>query len=533
MRKSIPIVYCVIFIVGFVLTMIAQFVAKPERVLSAEQTQWQRLEIASVKQISEDIREMSLHWKQQEVSNSCMAFFSSHCNIYVYADEALVYANEKSDSVFGRTTGARWNFVEIPQKTEEILVRVEAIYPELRGEKIEFLQGNARQMYMKILQKSMIEVVVSSINIMIGIALIGYWLLARRRMTLRKDVLFAGMVALIVGIWTLNETDAAIILLPNRVAASFLTYVMIMFMSTPFILFECNFMEVKNKRIPDILCIANFINIVICMTLHFTGILELRRTLFLTHILMVVALAYTVWVVGCRIREYGWDKKVKINMVGAILLIVSFAADMVGYYLGLRQTDIIGKFGLLILILLIGYQTVSDLFAKIDEGRKAEIYRELAVKDMLTGLYNRNAYDNWQAQREHWHDIMLVTFDLNNLKRCNDTMGHADGDTYIKTAASMISEVFGNEGRCYRIGGDEFCAVLKDAHRVNIEKKIEQLQLLEQEYNRKNQDLKIQIAYGYAAFDENIDQNMEDTRSRADVWMYENKRKIKEKGLSH
>lgn len=531
MRKSIPMVYCIVFICGLALTISAQFVAKPEQISSAEQIGWQIMEITSVEQVSENGREMSLKWKQQEPANSCMAFFSSHQIIYVYADGKLVYSNEKSDSIFGRTTGVRWNFVEIPQKTDYVLVCLEAVYPQVRGEKIEFFQGNARQMYMDLMQKSMIEVCVSIINIMIGIAMMGYWLLARRKMALRKDVLFVGIVAIIVGIWTFNETDAAIMLLPNRVAASFLAYVMLMLMSISFILFENSFMEVKNKMVPDVLCIANFINIIICMTLHFTGICELRRTLFLTHILMVVALVYTVWVVVCRIREYGWDSKVKINIAGAVVLIVSFVADIVGYYLGVRQTDIIGKFGLLIFILLIGFQALSELFAKIDEGRKTEIYRELAVKDMLTGLYNRNAYDSWQMHPEHWQDIMLVTFDLNNLKKCNDTMGHADGDTYIKTAASMISEVFGNEGCCYRIGGDEFCAVLKGAHRIKIEEKIEQLQLLEQEYNRKNANLKIQIAYGYAVFDENIDRNMEDTRSRADVWMYENKRKIKEKGL--
>lgn len=531
MRKSIPFVYVVVLLATITLTIIAQYAVKSERVLSTEQIKWQQLDIVSDEQLSEDEREIAVEWEQQEAPNSCMVFFASHHNIYVYADGILVYANEKADSIFGHTTGSRWNFVEIPQNTNRILVRLETIYPQVRGQKMEFFQGNARQIYMQMLQKSMLEVVVCSTNIMIGVAMIGYWLLARRRMALRKDVLFVGIVALVVGIWTINETDAAILLMPNRVAASFLSYVMLMLMSSPFIIFENSFMEVKKQVLGNVLCVANLLNMIISLIIHFTGILDIRRILWVTHILMCLALVYMIWVVYCRIRDYGWDRKVKINIAGAVALILSFVVDIAGYYLGVRQTDIIGKFGLLILILLIGSQAVSELFDKIDEGRKAEIYHELAVKDMLTGLYNRNAYDSWQAQHEHWNDIMLVTFDLNNLKECNDTLGHADGDTYIKTAASMISEVFGNEGRCYRIGGDEFCAVLKGAHRIDMEKKLKQLQQLEQEYNRKTSNLNIQIACGYAAFDENLDKSMEDTRSRADVRMYKNKREMKEKGL--
>ena len=86
MRKSIPMVYCIVFICGLALTISAQFVAKPEQISSAEQIGWQIMEITSVEQVSENGREMSLKWKQQEPANSCMAFFSSHQIIYVYAD---------------------------------------------------------------------------------------------------------------------------------------------------------------------------------------------------------------------------------------------------------------------------------------------------------------------------------------------------------------------------------------------------------------------------------------------------------------
>ncbi len=51
-----------------------------------------------------------------------------------------------------------------------------------------------------------------------------------------------------------------------------------------------------------------------------------------------------------------------------------------------------GMFGLLAYIMILGLETASDAAEKIAEIQKAEIYKELAQKDMLTKCYNRNAY---------------------------------------------------------------------------------------------------------------------------------------------
>lgn len=528
MRKLTSVSYGVLFILGMALALAAQFTAKPVRLLSFEKPGWQKIENVSAINVSSWEREFTFDWHCSDAVNSCLVFFASHQNVWVYADDALVYSREKADTVYGRTTGSGWNFVEIPWEAERVKVRVESIYGEFRGKPAEFHQGNARQMYADLLKNSMLEVIVSIIDIAVGIGMIGYWLVVKGKMKFGKDVFFFGIVAVLVGLWSVNETDAARLLASNRVAAYFFACMTLMLVSTPFILFETSFMEMKQKRIPDVLCIGNLLSVMICTVLHLTGILEFRKTLFITHIQLLAALAYTLWMIAAHIKEHGFDKKAKINLAGVAVLAISCIVDLVFYYMDFRQTDIIGKFGLLIFIFLIGSEAVLELVAKIDEGKKAEVYHELAVKDMLTGLYNRNAYYNWQEEHQHQQDILLVTFDLNNLKKWNDTKGHTAGDVYIKTAASMIEEVFGNEGCCYRIGGDEFCVVMKGGKKVDIDQKLEQLRLLQEHYNKSGGDLEMQIACGYAVFDGKKDKSVEDTRDRADILMYENKRVLKD-----
>ena len=150
------------------------------------------------------------------------------------------------------------------------------------------------------------------------------------------------------------------------------------------------------------------------------------------------------------------------------------------------------------------------------------------MKDMLTGLNNRNAYISDLDSLTACNDIMIVTFDLNDLKKCNDNLGHSAGDTYILNAAKIIKEVFSPYGSCYRIGGDEFCVMIKNASKCPIEMLAALLEEKEKEFNETNQVIDMHISYGYAIFDDALDSDLEKTRDRADVFMYENKRKSKE-----
>lgn len=52
--------------------------------------------------------------------------------------------------------------------------------------------------------------------------------------------------------------------------------------------------------------------------------------------------------------------------------------------------------------------------------------------------------------------MLFAIYDVNNLKKVNDTMGHQKGDEMIKRVADVMSASLGKYGQCYRIGGDEF-----------------------------------------------------------------------------
>ena len=89
----------------------------------------------------------------------------------------------------------------------------------------------------------------------------------------------------------------------------------------------------------------------------------------------------------------------------------------------------LGFFSTLIgLYLLNDTEAAKNALDLMEKGRHAEIYQKLAMKDMLTGINNRNAYISDLDSLTAYSDIMIVTFDLNDLKKCNDNFGHSEGD---------------------------------------------------------------------------------------------------------
>ena len=103
--------------------------------------------------------------------------------------------------------------------------------------------------------------------------------------------------------------------------------------------------------------------------------------------------------------------------------------------------------------------------AHIDLDEKNQELWQLAHHDTLTGMLNRRAFEGeWhnskQLLRRRRVDIGLILFDVNHFKAINDSYGHQSGDEVLKTISSCIQSVLRSAENLYRIGGDEFAAII-------------------------------------------------------------------------
>ena len=161
----------------------------------------------------------------------------------------------------------------------------------------------------------------------------------------------------------------------------------------------------------------------------------------------------------------------------------------------------------------------------IDRDKKKE--QQLILRshtDALTGILNRRAYEeDIKSYKKSVCDenLVFVSMDVNGLKIVNDTMGHAIGDELLLGASECIRKSLSGYGKIYRIGGDEFVALLS-VKPDEINHIIDNLKRVISEW--KGDNLKsISISIGYVCADEMNNTSIHDMAREADKRMYEEK----------
>ena len=166
----------------------------------------------------------------------------------------------------------------------------------------------------------------------------------------------------------------------------------------------------------------------------------------------------------------------------------------------------------------------STLFASLLLIYYLSLYVLTAKEDTLTHLLNRQCY---YSDSENLRDQIsaVVSVDMNDLKKINDSQGHDAGDTALVTVAKCLTKGGMKNKKVYRIGGDEYAVFYLGRTEEEVQKDIEQMraELAKTPYV---------CAFGYEMVkDKDVDKAM----LVADREMYSNKAKIKksdEKKLS-
>ena len=100
----------------------------------------------------------------------------------------------------------------------------------------------------------------------------------------------------------------------------------------------------------------------------------------------------------------------------------------------------------------------NDILAENNE--RSEELSYAATHDALTGVYNRAAYEKTYKSL-HGSGVGLLVVDVDKFKHFNDTYGHDVGDLVLKRVAEVLMHNFRSEDHVSRIGGDEFCVIMR------------------------------------------------------------------------
>ena len=183
----------------------------------------------------------------------------------------------------------------------------------------------------------------------------------------------------------------------------------------------------------------------------------------------------------------------------------------------------------------ISYESGNELGILVRSIREMAAKLEFYVyRDKLTGLRNAAAYMGKSNELDEQSKINpnlnygVVIFDANFLKKVNDKYGHGAGNELLRHAAQVISKVFENSP-VYRVGGDEFAAILEGSDYADREEllKLFDEKVAEEKFQAAGDTLTLSVARGLGTYEHGL--KFSDVSKKADVAMYNHKAAIKSK----
>ena len=165
--------------------------------------------------------------------------------------------------------------------------------------------------------------------------------------------------------------------------------------------------------------------------------------------------------------------------------------------------------------------------------RENEMLEELSIRDPLTGLFNRRAFDvltkKWLDSKKN---AALIFLDLDYFKQINDNLGHDAGDMLLSGFADILTTIFGEKGLAFRVGGDEFVVIVESDSVEEITEKMRQTQQEVASISLPNfkehgveGKVKVSFSAGLAMYPENAS-NLSNLKKCADTALYD----VKERG---
>ncbi len=467
-----------------------------------------------------------------------LAFRTHHFESQVLIGDDVVYGVKLDEDSWNRSTGYRMNFVQLKKSDsgKKVKIVLDTDYKNLKPSTTLYV-GNEVGIYKKIVKENWFRFFLSVLVFLMGVMLFLYSIIFLKLKNADVSMVHFSVFSITLALWAMIESPITDFLPNWSIACMVMDHYMLMIMPMAFILFIKSIYSKSTQKIWSY-CFDLFGFIMVLRTvLQFWIHTDFKQTLWITQLgillFVLTGIVLTIWeVVHCRL-----NKRLKLNLACVVIILLATAIEL-GFFYFREERPAIGMLGFLIYVAVITYEMVKGSRKRMESANKADDYRKLAYVDELTGVYSRRAFHKHMTEydaviRESYgkreNTYVVFMFDLNDLKKCNDNFGHEYGDRYLVQVADALSDIFGAEGSCYRIGGDEFSALMPYHSMQRIQHMIESLNEQMEKFNQEGFVVHVSVASGYAVYDKDLDDSLEQTMSRADEMMYKNKYEMKNK----
>ena len=474
--------------------------------------------------------------KSLNYKNTALTYYVRQCAVKMYVDNNGFYYYGQDRIQLGKTVGAGIQIIDFPDDMGGKNLRIHLSVTEDNAfsgfDPLKLSEWNAS--YKSIISENRLALFTSSFLVVFGVVASIVTIFAVMYSKRYARILLLSSFSIFMGFWTLCFHEIHIIFPIPTYSVSLLEYMMLLLAPIPILGYLLGIViELKNKPTLiafNIIYALQIIVSTVTITLHTTDTIHAAALLPYQQILLIVHTLFFIYIFIRGRNNPG--KHSIIYIAGLLLILICFIYDIgiyaVNRYLGLQLDQIKGvsSLGIIIFLGVLFIDLAHEVSKSIIAKHEKEQLIMRAYTDDLTKINNRTFCSEYMVALDSQKNphYTIINLDLNNLKITNDTLGHAEGDRLLMSAAQVISETFSTSGIIGRMGGDEFISIIPSTDSIMIDKLVEKLQSLMKEAN-------VSIAYGIAYSSEFKNPTTKLVYDLADDRMYENKKLQKAKGL--
>ncbi|MGI6671293.1 MAG: GGDEF domain-containing protein [Christensenellales bacterium] len=458
-----------------------------------------------------------------------IAFKAYMQSVAVKIDGEMVYEmGTDADKFPGRDFGSFWSFVETKpeHKGKEIEIILFSHRAPFNGYASKILTGSRTGMLYHVFNQKGIWNLLSFAIAIAGIAVILLYFFAGFHKKGDKGFLYLGTCVLMMGSWLLGESGILQIISRNPYYITRISLFAILLAPVSINLYIKETIPIKRRFIANFIAILSILNAAANLLLEYLSILSITDTLVISLTLIAITCVYYVVIFFVETIVYNNERAKEEFMAAAIFFVFMFIEIGLFFANGQKETSYFVHIGMSIYtVMMISYQ-MRDYRKRAKIQEEKEFFEKMAYTDALTGAKNRASYMEDMQSIANPEGMTIIQADTDRLKYINDDFSHSCGDRAIINTYIVLAKSLKNTGKIYRIGGDEFSAIIENVDRDKIDKIIEKIRKETELINAKC-EYDFSISIGMAEYDASMDEDIFSTATRADYRMYEDKKRLR------
>ncbi|WMI80727.1 sensor domain-containing diguanylate cyclase [Anaerotignum sp. MB30-C6] len=275
------------------------------------------------------------------------------------------------------------------------------------------------------------------------------------------------------GIWSITNSSMVYLSVQNDMVLAFLSFNSFMLLPVAIPIFYGDVLEEQKGSLNRLAGVAS-LNFVLQNLLYFFGKYQYIEMMPITYIVSLLSIFVLIGI-SFQERAKGASYYASGFLISTIIFLGFYILDVLRFFYDVPMDNArFFRYGILAFIIIILWICAKRMLCYVEVEVENRVYKELALRDVLTRLPNRAALEKRIQTLEEvgrvCGSLTVILMDVNGLKPVNDKNGHGAGDRLLCEAAKSIKDAFPEEQDAwYRLGGDEFVVLLTETALDNEE----------------------------------------------------------------